>query len=142
MHACLTVVQVNNAPCSTCGSSSTSSAGMAAPTAAERPHAGRVELYNCEVCGEVGSSNTLVVQQPCTGTCAGLDCCTLSVKALTTKTNLPLSGHEVPALQRPSQAIGLPKRQVRRFGMGDMGPDRAEHLNVSAATNGAAIAYA
>lgn len=44
---------VNNAPCSTCGNSSTSSAGMAEPTAAERPHAGRVELYNCDVCGQV-----------------------------------------------------------------------------------------
>lgn len=115
------MVQINNAPCSTCGSSSTSSAGMAAPTAAERPHAGRVELYNCEVCGEVGSSNTLVVQQPCTGPCAGLDCCTLFVEALTTNTHLPLLGHALPALQRPSQVVGLSERQVRRFGVGDKG---------------------
>jgi hypothetical protein len=48
-----TLLQVNNPPCATCGSGSTQPIGMAAPTAAERPHAGRVEVYNCTVCGQV-----------------------------------------------------------------------------------------
>jgi hypothetical protein len=49
------VLQVNNAPCGTCGSNQTTATGMAEPTAAERPHAGRIEVYSCQVCGEVST---------------------------------------------------------------------------------------
>lgn len=78
----LGTLQVNNAPCSTCGSSNTTEIGMAEPTAAERPHAGRVELYTCTVCGEVSQQllNKSVSPQlslvPCPHSCRKKRCTT------------------------------------------------------------------